>query len=279
VGDARALEVVPHVEHVSILFSGVAQQRSIAWFAAALDHEPREVTRSEPLFGWLFTVLGAILLWQHVARRYVTPADEARRTSTAWAMAGVGGLAATASLVIVARSMTLSDVTGVLVAGELGLWFTLAGAAWLRFGIRPVRPDVRDLGWGILAAAMLVALGATGERAWLSWWPTGPRTALVVPLALAVLPFMLAMMGVLQGRRGLRLIGGWAAIAVMTLITLGAAAFTVPGIGFLVLILPLVPLVLGLVVAVGGVMDRPWAAALSGSLFVGWMLAVLFPLA
>jgi hypothetical protein len=65
----------------------------------------------------------------------------------------------------------------------------------------------------------------------------------------------------------------------MTLVTLGAAAFTVPGIGFLVLILPLLPLVLGLVVAVGGVTDRPWAAALSGSLFLGWLLAVLFPLA
>jgi len=278
-GDARALEIVPHVEHVSILFSGVAQQRSVTWFAVALEHAPRDATRSEPLFAWLLTVIGAVLLWQHVARRYVTPAEDARRTSSAWVMAGVGGLAATASLVIVARSMTLSDVTGVLVAGELGLWFALAGAAWLRFGVRPARPDARDLGWGILAASLLVALGAVGERVWLAWWPTGSRTALVAPLALAVLPFLLAMMSVLQGRRGVRLLGGWASIAAMTLLTLGAAAFTVPGIGFLVLILPLLPLVLGLVVAVGGVTDRPWAAALSGSLFLGWLLAVLFPLA
>jgi len=278
-GDARALEIIPHVEHVSILFSGVAQQRSVTWLAAALEHAPRDATRSEPLFAWLLTVIGAILLWQHVARRYVTPAEDARRTSGAWAMAGVGGLAATASLVIVARSMTLSDLTGVLVAAELGLWFALTGAAWLRFGVRPARPDARDLGWGILAASLLVMLGAVGERSWLAWWPTGPRTALVAPLALAVLPFLLAMMSVLQGNRGIRLLGGWASIAAMTLLTLGAAAFTVPGIGFLVLILPLLPLVLGLVVAVGGVTDRPWAAALSGSLFLGWLLAVLFPLA
>ena len=278
-GDARALEIVPLVEHVSILFSGVAQQHSIDWFAAALDHEPRASSRTEPLFGWVLLLLGGILLWQHVARRYVTPADDARRTASAWVMAGVGGLAATASLVIVARSLTLSEVSGVLVAGELGLWFALAGAAWLRFGVRPPPLDARDLGWGALTAVVFLALGASGERAWLTWWPTGARAALIVPLALAVLPFVLAMVSVLQGRRGLRLIGGWAAIALMTLVTLGAAAFTVPGIGFLVLILPLLPLVLGLVVAVGGVTDRPWAAALSGSLFLGWLLAVLFPLA
>jgi dienelactone hydrolase len=278
-GDARALEVIPRVEHVSILFSGVAQQRSVAWFAAALGHEPDDATRDEPLLGWLLTVLGAVLLWQHVARRYGTPADDARRTSSAWVMAGVGGLAATASLVIAARSVTLSGVTGVLVAGELGLWFALTGAAWLRFGVRPARPDVRDLGWGILAAVALVAIGASGERAWLAWWPSELRRTLIVPLALAVLPYLLAMMAVLQGRRGSRLLAGWAVIATMTLVTLGAAALTVPGIGFLILILPLLPLVLGLVVAVGGVMDRPWAGALSGSLFLGWLLAVLFPLA
>jgi dienelactone hydrolase len=278
-GDARAFEIVPRVEHVSILFSGVAQARSIAWLAAALEHDPIEVSRREPLLGWGLAVLGIVLLWQHGARRYVTAADEPRRDSTAWVMAGIGGLAATASLVIVARSITLSDSTGVLVAGELGLWFGLAGAAWLRFGVRPTRPDARDLGWGLLAGVTLLAVGALSGRAWLSWWPSGPRAVLVAPLALAVLPFLLALLSVLQRRSGLRLLGGWAALAGMTLVTLGVAAFTVPGLGFLVLILPLVPFVLGLVVAVGGVMDRPWAGALAGSVFVGWLLAVLFPLA
>jgi dienelactone hydrolase len=278
-GDARALEVVPRVEHVTILFSGVAQRSSIAWLAAALDHTPRATDRVEPLLGWLLAMLGAVLLWQEVVRRTVTSADQPERTSGAWAMTGVGGLAATASLVILARSVDISDATGVLVAGELGLWFALAGAAWLRFGVRPARPDSRDAGWGLLGAATLVAIGALGSRAWLAWWPSGPRSTLVLPLALAVLPFMLAMMSVLHARRGLRLLGGWLAIAAMTLVTLGAAAFAVPGLGFLVLILPLVPLVLGLVVAVGGVMDRPWAGAIAGSTFVGWLLAVLFPLA
>lgn len=278
-GDARALEVVPRVEHVTILFSATAQERSVAWLSAALEHEPSEARRIEPLVGWLLAVLGVVLLWQHVARRYATAADDARRTASAWAMAGIGGLAATASLIILARSVVLSDATGVLVAGEVGLWFALAGAAWLRFGVRPAPPDARDLGWGVLGALTLVTIGAVGTRAWLAWWPSGPRAVLLVPLVLAVGPFLLATLSVLQGRRGLRLAGGWLAIAVMTTSTLGAAAFTVPGLGFLVLILPLVPLVLALVVAVGAVLDRPWAGALAGSTFLGWLLAVLFPLA
>jgi dienelactone hydrolase len=278
-GDARALAIVPRVEHVTILFSDAAQARSVAWLAAALAHEPTVARRIEPLLGWLLAAVGVVLLFQHVARRYVTAADDARRTSSAWVMAALGGLAATASLIIIARSVTLSDTTGVLVAGEVGLWFALAGAAWLRFGVRPAAPDARDLGWGVLGAVALVAIGALGARAWLAWWPTGARAALVVPLVLAVAPFVLATMAVLQGSRGLRLVGGWSAVAVMSTVTLGAAAFTVPGLGFLVLVLPLVPLVLGLVVAVGAVMDRPWAGALAGSTFLGWLLAVLFPLA
>jgi dienelactone hydrolase len=280
-GDARALSVVPLVEHVTILFSGTAQQQSVAWLAAALEHEAHQASdarRVEPLLGWLLAVLGIVLAWQHLARSYVTSAEDVRRTASAWAMAAVGGLAATASLVIVARSVVLADVTGVLVAGEVGLWFVLAGAAWLRFGVRPAAPDPRDLGWGILAAVVLVTVGALGTRAWLAWSPSGPRVALIAPLVVAVFPFLLATMSVLQGRRGVRLATGWAAIAVMTTLTLGSAAFTVPGLGFLVLILPLVPLVLALVVAVGAVMDRPWAGALAGSTFLGWLLAVLFPL-
>jgi dienelactone hydrolase len=278
-GDARALLVVPLVEHVSILFSGVAQRSSVTWLAAALDHVPSEARRIEPLLGWVLAVLGLVLLWQQLVRRFITAADPPHRTTSVWAMVAVGGLAATASLVIVARSVALSELAGVLVAGELGLWFALAGAAWLRFGARPTRPDVRDAGWGLLAAITFIAVGVLAGRTWLTWWPSGARGALVVPLVLAVFPFVLAMMSALQGRTGLRLVGGWLTIASLTLVTLGAAAFAVPGLGFLVLILPLVPAVLALLVAVGGVMDRPWAGALAGSTFLGWLLAVLFPLA
>jgi dienelactone hydrolase len=278
-GDARALIVVPRVEHVSILFSGVAQGHARDWFAAALDHRPTPLRRVEPLWGWLLATLGLLLLWQQVAGGVVTPTLPGESRSGAFTTLLAGSAAATASLAIIGRASDVAGSTGVLVAGELGLWFLMAGLVWLRFGVRPARPDGRDAGWAPLAGLLVLLLLWVAGRAWLTWWPTGPRTALVLVLSLLVFPFVLAAMTMLQGRRGLRALGAWALTAGVVLMALGAAAWAVPGLGFLILLLPIVPLVLGLMFAIGTGVDRPWSIAPAGSLLLGWLLAVVFPLA
>ena len=96
---------------------------------------------------------------------------------------------------------------------------------------------------------------------------------------LCLLPFSIASAAMLHGRRGWSAVGVWLMSAIAVLITLGAAAVVVPGLGFLVLVLPILPLVLAAtsVVAVG--VDRPWATGVAAAVFVGWLLAMLFPLA
>lgn len=278
-GDARALEIVPRVEHVTILFSDVAHERAAAWLGSALDHELRTAGSggSGLLRGWLLLAVGSLLTWQGLVLGIATPALAPARRRGGSLLLPVGGLAATASLVILARSVDVSAVAGTLVAGEVAVWFALTGALWLRFGIRPAAPDVRDVGWAALATALLIGVGASASLAWLPWWSGSGRIALIVLAALAVLPFTLAASAALHGRRGLAALGTWVLVSSSVVANLGVAAFATPGLGFLILLLPLLPLVVGVVLAVGLGLDRPWASGLAGAVLLGWLLAVIFP--
>lgn len=278
-GDARDLVVIPFVEHVSILFSRTAHDASIAWLAGSLDHRPTGSAPMGPLAGWTVLVAGMLVLWQALVRQAATPSDAPTPRSAPWLALPIGGVAATASLVIVVRSVDVAGVAGLLVAGEVGLWFLMAGAVWLRFGIRPARPEVRDLGWALLATLLLVGLGATSTLAWAPWWLGGVRIGTAAVLSLLVLPYSLAASSLLFGRRGRGALGAWAWSSLMVVITLGVAAAVVPGLGFLLLVLPLLPVVLGVSALAALGVDRPWASGFASAVLLGWLLAMLFPLA
>lgn len=278
-GDARALTVVPRVEHVSILFARGAHDESVAWLSAALDHTPTGRAPTGPLAGWSLLALGLVVLWQAVVAQAATAAPVPTRRSGGWIALAFGGVAATASLVIIARSVDIPATTDVLVAGEVGLWFLLTGLVWLRFGARPARPDARDAGWMVLAVAVSTLLGASAALAWAPWWLSGVRVGAAAGLALMLLPFGLALASSLHGRRGRGTLGVWSLTSLIVLATLGAAAVVVPGIGFLLLILPLLPLVLAATSALTVGVDRPWASGVATAVFIGWLLAMLFPLA
>ncbi len=278
-GDARALTVVPSVEHVTILFAPSGHRGSVAWISAALGHAPVRGRAWSPVLGWLLLAAGGTLVWQATAGRLATAAEPPRRRRGNAVAATAGALAATASLVVLERSVDLPALTGLLVAGEVGLWALLAGLLWLRFGDRPARPDGRDLGWAVLAGAVAVALGASSALAWLPWWPTGVRVPLVPLLSLACLPFTLAAATALHGRRGTGAVATWAGVAALLTAGLGSAALVVPGLGFLILLLPIVPAVVAVLLALAAPLDRPWASGAAGAVLLGWLLAVLFPLA
>jgi len=278
-GDARALQIVPFVEHVSILFARPAHDASVTWLAAALDHVPTGTAPTGPLLGWVLLAAGLLALWQAVVAEAATPAGAPTVRRAAWLALPVGGVAATASLVIITRSVDVTGLTGLLVAGEVGLWFLMAGTIWLRFGVRPVRPEARDVGWAALTALLLVAVAASTTTAWSPGWLTGVRATAAVVLTLLLLPFSVAAAAMLHGRRGRRTVGAWLVVSVAVVVTLGAAAVVVPGIGFLFLILPLLPAVLGVTVVAGAGVDRPWATGAASAAFLGWLLALLFPIA
>ena len=61
-------------------------------------------------------------------------------------------------------------------------------------------------------------------------------------------------------------------------IVIGSLTWWILGLGFLILVLPLLPAVLGVTTAVTVAVDRPWASGVANAVFVGWLLAMLFPL-
>jgi hypothetical protein len=130
----------------------------------------------------------------------------------------------------------------------------------------------------VLASVAVVGLGASSSLAWASWWLPGARIGPALVLIVCLLPFSIAAATMLHGRRGRSAIGVWAFGAVSVVMTLGVAALVIPGLGFLVLILPLLPLVLAVTSAVALGLDRPWATGTAGAVFTGWLLAGILPL-
>ena len=52
-----------------------------------------------------------------------------------------------------------------------------------------------------------------------------------------------------------------------------------PGLGFVTLLMPLIPVILTAMSLAGAAVDRPWSYALGNALFFGWLLVAVFPLA
>ena len=51
----------------------------------------------------------------------------------------------------------------------------------------------------------------------------------------------------------------------------------VPSLGFLLILLPLMPVLLGILAVAGAATGRGWAYGLAGALFIGWIIAAVFP--
>jgi hypothetical protein len=188
-------------------------------------------------------------------------------------------LAATAVLFLLDQFISVAQVGGVLIAGALGLWFLAAGLLWLGVGLRPLSPTLKSIIWGVVIFAYLwLAFGLLAQLVWLPWLLIPARLSRWLVLALALFPVMLAAGWVQQGSSTGRRIGWWLGQSVVLSVGLVTAVFLVPGLFFLVLILPLLPLVLGLMAIVGGAVDEPWAYGIGSALFFAWLLMALFPL-
>jgi hypothetical protein len=278
-GTARALRVVPGVEHVSILFSPATYRESVRWVQLATARPGPPARPTWTIAWWALHLLGVLLAWRAVAPVVAMPRDEDERRGRPLVAALVGGVVATVVAAVVANVVDLGALAGMLVAPVLALWFAVAGAVWLRLGARPRAPDARDAVWSLVLLAVLVAaFGLLAAEVWLPWYPIPERARLAVPLAVVVLPWTLALAAAVQGRRGLRLLGWWVAISAIVLVTLGAAASVVAGLGFVVLLLPLLPAIFALALVVVAPVQRPWAAGVATAVFLGWTMTVLFPL-
>jgi dienelactone hydrolase len=281
-GQARRLTVIPNAEHISILFRGESHRAALDWLANAFGEsrvtgyvDRRIIWYGLSLLGWLL----ALIALAPVLRPAV-PEQAPGSRWLSWVALPVSALIASALLALISSGAELVRFSGLLVGGTVGLWFLVAGLIWLP-SIRTLwRPSLIDLAWGVgLFAVLTLAFGVMAHYVWLSWWLNLPRLARWPLLALACLPWFLAAGMAQRGAgAGVRVLW-WLAQSIAVTGGLFLTLMLIPSLGFLLILLPLLPLILGIVAVAGAASGRAWAYGLSGALFIGWIIAAVFPLA
>ncbi len=288
-GQGRELVVIPGVEHITILFSDGSHQAALRWldatFSSTNNSQYRDLTSQRyydrrmawyglHLLGWLVG-LAAIAPLLTDPQAIATKGAPLRR----WAGLIAAPLAATAGLVLLSQKFDLQNLGGVQVGGAVGVWFLVAGLTWLGVLARLPRLTLRNVGLGVLLFVILwVAFGAMAQVVWLQWWLIPIRLRVWLPVAIACLPWFLAA-GIVQehigvGKRVLWWLGQSIALIGGFVLTLNF----LPQLGFMFLLLPLFPPLMGILSLVAGLLNRVWVYAIGSALFFGWLLAAGFPL-
>ena len=286
-GTARRMVVIPGVEHIMILFSQSAQREARQWLDSTFGIQPQaEEFIDRRMLWYVLGLVGTLLLFWSIAP--LVPGSEVdpyeQPTVPLLRRIGaliVGALGATTILYVFSQAgLQLNDLLGLLVGGYILLWFAIAGAlSMLLLGRMPAKlawPPI--LGSLFVFAALWIGVGLLGSYVWLPWllipkrlilWPLG--VVLALPWLLAVAQSMLPT--------------GWLGRAAWWLgyssIMVGALFLSIrlnPELSFLILILPVFPLMLGLHALASGPYRWRTTFALGGALFIGWLVMAVYPL-
>lgn len=293
-GQARSLIVIPAAEHISILFRSLSHQAALDWLDGVFGpqgphfYTDRRITWFLlHLVAWL-ALLVAVGPWiRRLDGQDVRPVASTGLGWRPWLGLALGPLTATLFLALLNYLTPVASLGGIQVGMAMGLWFGLAGLVWLVVGgLQPGRPQRRALALGLAMFVVLtLAFGVMAQTVWMQWWLIGPRMLRWPLLALLTLLWFLAA-GVVQAGaertstwRATRLFAWWLAQSISLLAGLAMVVLLVPGMFFVFLLLPLVPLLVGILALAAMGFTRPWSYALGSALFFGWVLAAVFPLA
>jgi len=285
-GTARDLVVVPGVEHISILFSPTAHATARDWLDATFGAQPGAQDYADRRVLWYgLGALGALLLGAGLAPMVGEPGPAmVKPRRPLWrrlaALAG-GALVATSILWLVGLAgVELREMLGMLVGGYLLVWFGVAGVlGLLLLWVRPEGPTLRAVVGGLLAFAVLwLGAGLLAEWVWLPWLLI-PRRLMLWPLgAVLTLPWFLAAGETVRGTGAGGRIGWWLVHTLVLAVALFLALQLSPDLGYLILILPMFPIITGLHALAAAPHRGSWPFAICGALFVSWMLLAVFPL-
>lgn len=280
-GSARRLTIVPRAEHISILFRRESHQAVLDWLGQVFG-EPRQTAYVDRRIAWYALHLAA---WLAIVLALAPMLRSGPRTAAGKRMGrdllglAAGAAAAIAVLFVGNRLVSLQSFGGLQVGAPVGLWLAVAGLIWLLAGGNIARPSLKGLLLGILLFGFLTAaFGVMAQPVWVQWWLVPPRLWRWILLAAACLPWFLAAGRAQQGAQAGKRALWWLIQSVAMLGGLFLTLTLVPSLWVLVLMMPLLPVVLGLLTLAGTPFDQPWPYAIGSALFFGWMLAAVFPL-
>jgi pimeloyl-ACP methyl ester carboxylesterase len=283
-GRARGLIEIPSAEHISIVFRSASHQAARDWFGQAFEfvaagsHDHRDWR----VLGWLLHVLGWMLVASAVAApptREPSREIDLIRRPLHWVGLFLAPLFGTATLALLSRFISVGTLGGIAVGGTLAFWFLVSGTLYLVVAYRAGLPDMADIVRGIgLFVFLSVALGITAHLAWANWSPTTARLVRWPLFALACVPWFVATEIGQGDPRSIPRAAWWAAQSLAAVAGLYLMARFVPGTGVVALMLPLLPAYFAVFVFMGSKVRRPWAYGIGCGLFLGWFLAVAFPM-
>jgi pimeloyl-ACP methyl ester carboxylesterase len=290
VGTGRRMAIVQDVEHVSILFAPAAHEAAREWLDGTFGPQPGATAYTDRRVMWYgIGLVGALLVSTGLAPLIAglsarTPEHSLTRPrALPRRLAPLAGGVLCATLVLWGASVAgleLSNLLGLLIGGYVVVWFGIAGLfAHLLLRVRPSMPTRRDVLVGLFAFAVLwVSVGLLGQWVWLQWLLI-PRRLLLWPLGiLLTLPWFLAVGEAARGGSTAGWLGWWlyhsAVLAGGFLLALRLS----PELSFIVLVLPLLPIVLGIHALTTAPYRERWPFAISGALFVSWLFLAVFPL-
>ncbi len=284
-GRARELVPVRGAEHLTILFRDASHAAVIRWLDVALGHAsgPRAY-RDRRILWWLALVCGSLLALSSAAPQHTRHAvDENRIGLIRRPLHWVGVLLAPAAGAVVCALLgtvvDLRSVAGMPIGGAMALWMLVSGLIFLGVAFRPHRPARRDLTGAIGAFVFLwLVFGLTAEFVWLTWGLVSPRALRWPLLALACTPWFLAAELAQGDPQGKGRLVWWLLQSLSLSFGLLLLMRLTTGLGWIALVLPLLPPILALLGCVGSRFNRPWTYGLAAGAFFGWLIVATFPL-
>jgi len=284
-GNARELMVISGVEHISILFKAESHAVARDWLDKIFGQQPGAVDYRDRRMGWYgLGIVGVLLLGWAVTPFLNQTSSLHRSPQPLWRrlFAPVGGaLGALILLWILNRlGVKLDAPFGLVVGGYVLFWFSLAGLISLALlGFRLPTLSTRLLLSGSAAFAILwLGVGLLSNVVWIPWLLIPKRLILWPVGALLTLPWFLAIGETLRGEKFLRRFAGWIGHSILLAAAFVLSMRLIPGLYVLILMLPLLPVLIGLVELAAARLRGSWPFAICGALFLSWTLLAVFPI-
>ncbi len=284
-GTARKLVVIPNVEHISILFSTTAHATARSWLDETFGPQPGATNYTDRRILWFgLGIIGFIFISRASLNSLPTLGLQKVAISPRWLRLLallLGSLLATGVLWLVSKAgVNISGLLGLLVGGYILIWFAVAGVLSLLI-MRPhiTRPKLMELIMGFVAfAALWLGVGLIGNFVWLPWLLIPSRLWLWVPGAIILLPWFFAVAEAARNANPLSQVGWWLFQVVVVIAGFYLALTINPELGFIFILLPIIPIMLGLQMLAISPKHSTWAYAISGAMFTSWLLLAVFPL-
>jgi len=283
-GTARSLQVIDGVEHMTILFSPTAHHAVRDWMDLTFGQQPGARSYTDRRVAWYgVAILGFLMAMLSLSPLIVSiPRTRQAIRPLWWRLCALLGASVAAALILWALSkagLGLRQILRFQVGGYVLVWFGLAGClALLSLWRWPSRPKAAELVPALLSSAALwLGVGLLGQLVWLPWMLI-PRRLAYWPLGLVlILPWFLAIGEAQRTARPRGRVAWWLVHSVLLCGALYLAMQLSSELRFLLLILPLFPVMLALHAWSTARLRSAWPFALSGALFTSWLILAVFP--